>query len=105
MIVLSEGETNMTIKEYLMEYEFINNTGVPIELRDILNDGYVYCGGGYNQLMEELSLSGLSHVSNARFVCRDIDDERHCIILGYVKDIELYSQSILEQVAKKMLLK
>lgn len=96
----------MTIKEYLIEYEIINNTGKAIELRDILNDGNVYCGGGYEQLMEELSATGLSHVANARFVCRDIDDERNCIIVCYIKnDIELYSQSVLEQVAKKMILK
>ena len=94
----------MTIKEYLMKYEFINNTGVSIELRDILNDGNVYCGGGYEQLMEELSSTGLSHVSYARFVCRDIDDEKHCIILGYIKNIELYSQTVLENVAKKMVM-
>lgn len=91
----------MTIKEYLMEYETINNTGVSIELRDIFNDGSVYCGSGYNQLMEELSTAGLSHVANSRFVCRDINNEKNCIVLGYVKDIELYSQSVLEQVAKK----
>ena len=94
----------MTIKEYLMEYEFINNIGVPIELKDVLNDGNVYCGGGYEQLMEELSSYGLSHVSNAKFVCRDIDDKRHCIILCYIKDIELYPQTVLENVAKRMVL-
>lgn len=96
----------MTIKEYLSEYEIINNTGKAIELRDIFNDGNVYCGGGYEQLMEELSTTGLSHVANARFICRDTDDERDCIIICYIKnDIELYSQSVLEQVAKKMVLK
>lgn len=96
----------MTIKEYLIEYEIINNTEKAIELRDILNDGSVYCGGGYEQLMEELSAAGLSHVANARFVGRNIDDERNCIIVCYIKnDIELYSQSVLEQVAKKIVLK
>lgn len=95
----------MTIKEYLIEDKTINNEGKPIELRDILNDGSVYCGGGYEQLMEELSLLGLSHVANARFVSRDIDVERDCIIICYIKnDIELYSQSILWEVAKKMVL-
>ena len=91
----------MTIKEYL-EDKMINNEGKPIELRDSLNDGSVYCGGGYEQLMEELSSPGLSHVANARFVSRDIDVERNCIILCYIKDIELYPQTVLENVAKRM---
>ena len=94
----------MTIKQYLIEYETINNNGNTIELRDVFNDGSVYCGGGYEQLMEELSATGLNHVFNARFVCRDIDDERHCIVLCYIKDIELYSQTVLENVAKKMVM-
>ena len=99
---IAESEDNMTIKEYLIEYKTINNTEASIELRDVFNDGSVYCGSGYNQLMEELSTVGLSHVANSRFVCRDVDDEKNCIVLGYVKDIELYSQSVLEQVAKKL---
>lgn len=96
----------MTIKEYLIEYETINNIGKPIELRDIFNDGSMYCGGGYEHLMEELSVTGLSHVANARFVCRNTDNERDCIIICYIKnDIELYPKSVLEEVAKKMVLK
>ena len=95
----------MTVKEYLDETETIYNNGMPIELRDIFNDGSVYCGGGYNQLMEELSTAGLSHVANARFVYRNINDEDNCIILCYVKNIEFYSQSILTKVAQKMMLK
>lgn len=95
----------MTVKEYLMEYKAINNTGESIELRDILNDGVVYCGGGYEQMIEELSKVGLKHIANARFVCRYPNDEDNCIILGYIKDIEFYSSTVLEQVANKMVLK
>lgn len=94
----------MTVKEYLIESGTTYNDGIAIELRDILNDGNVYCGGGYNQLMEEISTTGLSHVANARFVSRNINNENSCIILCYIKDIELYSQSVLEQVAKKIVL-
>lgn len=89
----------MTIKEYLIEYEIINNNGKSIELRDIFNDGSVYCSG-YEQLMKELSATGLSHVANARFVYRETDNEKDCIIIYYIKNIELYSKSVLEQVAK-----
>lgn len=92
----------MTVREYLIKNESIYGNGVPIDLRDVLGDGSVYCGAGYNQLMESLSETGLKHVANAKYVCNDIEDETGYILLYYLKDAEYYPNYLLERIAKKL---
>ena len=73
-----------------------------MELKDILCDGTLYCGGGYKQLMEELSNTGLDHVANAKYVCRDIENETGCIVLYYLKGAEFYPQYLLKHIVDKL---
>ena len=92
----------MTIKEHLIKYKNTYDTNKRIELRDILNDGIVYCGGGYNQLMESLSEEGLNHVANARYICKDIEAENNCIVLYYLKSAEYYPQYLLQHIVDNL---
>lgn len=71
----------------------------PIELKDVVDNAEVYCGTGYNDLIEVLSTDGLNHVSKARFI---MQAEENRNIIYYIKDIESYSNFELMQATEKL---
>lgn len=91
----------MKIIEYLKENHSAMRLGVPIELKDLIDDGFVHAGS-YNSLLELLDNIGMEHVKNATFVLEDIYNDQNRIILYYVKEIEKYDEFDLRQFAAKV---
>ena len=91
----------MKIFEYLKENKSSMRSGLPIELRDIIDERSVY-DGSYEGMIEFLERPGLEHVRNARFIIEDVFNEENKIVLLYVKDIKEYDDFDLRQFAYKM---
>ena len=91
----------MKIIEYLKENQSAMRLGVPIELKDLIDDGFVYAGT-YEGMVELLENIGMEHVRNATFVLEDIYNDQNRIILYYVKEIEKYDEFDLRQFAAKV---
>lgn len=89
----------MTILEYLQEMKSSLDLNGKFQLHDIVDKRGIYCNG-YDTLIKELSLNGLEHVRNARFISHET--ENNCNIILYIKDIEHYSNFELIQVAEKL---
>ena len=92
----------MKIIEYLKENHSAMRSGLPIELRDLIDERSVYAGS-YESLVEFLASIGLEHVRNATFVFEDIYNEQNRILLYYVKEIEKYDEFDLRQFAAKVI--
>lgn len=91
----------MKIIEYLEANKSAMRLGIPIELRDLIDEGSVY-DGSYEGMVEFLERPGLEHVRNAKFVMEDIDNGENCIVLLYIKDINKYDDFDLRQFAAKV---
>lgn len=89
----------MTVMEFLKGNVSSLDLHKPIELKDVVDNVGVYCGTGYNDLMEMLLTDGLNHVCNARFI---MQAEENRNIIYYIKDIKNYSNFELIQVAEKL---
>lgn len=91
----------MKIIEYLKENQSAMRLGVPIELKDLIDEGTVY-DGSYEGMVEFLERSGLEHIANATFVLEDIYNDQNHIMIYYVKDIKEYDEFDLRQFAAKV---
>lgn len=89
----------MTVLEYLNTIKPSLDLNGKFQLHDIIDKRGIYCKG-YNALMKELSLDGLEHIQNARFISHEVEED--CNIILYIKDIEQYSNFELIQVAGKL---
>lgn len=89
----------MTVWKYLNTMKSSLDLDGKYQLYDIINKRGIYCKG-YNRLLQELSLNGLDHVQNARFISHEFEDD--CNIILYITDIENYSNFELLQVAEKL---
>lgn len=58
----------MTILDFLKGNTSSLDLNKPIELKDVVDNAEVYCGTGYNDLIEMLLTDGLNHVGKARFI-------------------------------------
>ena len=92
----------MKIIEYLKENHSAMRSGLPIELRDLIDERSVYAGS-YESLVELLASIGLEHVRNATFVMDDMYNDENRIILYYVKEIEKYDEFDLRQFANRVI--
>lgn len=92
----------MKIIDYLKENHSAMRSGLPIELRDLIDERTVYAGS-YEGLVENLQRVGLEHVRNATFVMDDIYNDENRIILYYVKEIEKYDEFDLRQFANRVI--
>ncbi len=92
----------MKIIEYLKENHSAMRSGLPIELRDLIDERSVYAGS-YESMLECLEMVGLEHVRNATFVIEDIYNDQNCINLYYVKEIKEYDEFDLRQFAAKVI--
>ncbi len=91
----------MKVIEYLKENQSAMRLGVPIELKDLIDEGTVY-DGSYEGMLEFLERSGLEHIANATFVLEDIYNDKNRIMIYYVKDIKEYDEFDLRQFAAKV---
>lgn len=91
----------MNVLEFLKENKLSMSLGLPIELRDLIDERTVY-DGNYESMVEFLGRPGLEHVRNARFVIEDMDNGENKIVLLYMKDIKEYDDFDLRQFAYKM---
>ena len=91
----------MKVIEYLKENQSAMRLGVPIELKDLIDEGTVY-DGSYEGMLEFLERSGLEHIANATFVLEDIYNDQNHIMIYYVKDIKEYDEFDLRQFAAKV---
>lgn len=89
----------MTVMEFLKGNISSLDLNKPMELKDIVDNTGVYCGTGYDDLMEMLLADGLNHVGKARFIMQAEENQN---IIYYIKDIENYSNFELIQVAEKL---
>lgn len=89
----------MNVLEYLNTMKFSFDLDGKFQLHDIIDKREIYCKG-YDALIKELSMNGLEHVKNARFISHETEND--CNIILYVKDIEQYSNFELIQVAEKL---
>lgn len=89
----------MTILEYLNTMKLSLDLNGKFQLYDIVDKRGVYCKG-YNVLMKELSLNGLEHIKNARFISHKVEEDYNIIL--YIKDINEYSNFELIQLAEKL---
>ena len=92
----------MKIIEYLKENHSALRSGLPIELRDLIDERSVYAGS-YESLLEVLESIGLEHVRNATFVMDDMYNDENQIILYYVKEINKYDEFDLRQFANRVI--
>ncbi len=92
----------MKVIEYLKENHSAMRLGVPIELKDLIDERGVY-DGSYESLIEFLERPGLEHVKNATFVLEDIYNNQNRILIYYVKEIEKYDEFDLRQFAGKVI--
>lgn len=92
----------MKIIEYLKENHSAMRSGLPIELKDLIDERSVYAGS-YESMLECLESVGLEHVRNATFVMEDIYNDKNCINLYYVKEIKEYDEFDLRQFAANVL--
>ena len=92
----------MKIIEYLKENRSAMRSGLPIELRDLIDERIVYAGN-YGKLVDFLEQPGLEHVRNATFVLDDIYNGLDCIVLYYVKEINKYDAFDLRQFAHRVI--
>lgn len=92
----------MNVMEFLIENKSSMRSGLPIELRDLIDEGSVY-DGSYEGMVEFLGRPGLEHVRNARFVMEDVDNGENKIVLLYMKDIKEYDDDDLKRFAAKMI--
>lgn len=91
----------MNVLEFLKENKSSMRLGLPIELKDLIDERTVY-DGNYESMVEFLGRPGLEHVRNARFVMEDMDNGENKIVLLYMKDIKEYDDFDLKQFAYKM---
>lgn len=91
----------MNVLEFLKENKSSMRLGLPIELKDLIDERTVY-DGNYESMVEFLGRLGLEHVRNARFVMEDMDNGENKIVLLYMKDIKEYDDFDLKQFAYKM---
>lgn len=89
----------MTILDFLKGNVSSLDLNKPIELKDIVDNSEVYCGTGYNDLIEMLLADGLNHVGKARFIMQAEENQN---IIYYIKDIENYSNFELIQATEKL---
>ena len=89
----------MTILDFLNGNVSSVDLNKSIELKDVIDNTEVYCGTGYDDLIQMLLTDGLKHVGNARFI---MQAEENRNIIYYIKDIENYSNFELMQVAEKL---
>lgn len=89
----------MTVMEFLKGSTHSLDLNKPIELKDVVDNAEVYCGSGYNDLIEMLSSDGLNHVSNARYITQ-AEENRN--IIYYMKDTKEYSDFDLIQLVEKL---
>ncbi len=89
----------MTILDFLKGNASSLDLNKPIELKDVVDNAEVYCGTGYNDLIEMLLMDGLNHVGKARFIMQ-AEENRNTIY--YIKDIENYSNFELIQATEKL---
>ena len=92
----------MKIIEYLKENHSAMRSGLPIELKDLIDERGVYTGS-YEDMIEFLECPGLEHVRNATFVLEDIFNDQNRIMLYYVKEIHKYDEFDLRQFAAKVI--
>lgn len=92
----------MKIIDYLKENKSAMRSGLPIELRDLIDERTVYAGN-YEKLVEFLEEPGLEHVRNATFVLDDIYNGLDRIVLYYVKEINKYDDFDLRQFANRVI--
>ena len=91
----------MTIIEYLTENHSAMRLGIPIELKDLIDERSVYAGT-YEGMIDYLERVGLTHVKNAKFVLEDIYSDPNRIMIYYIKDIDKYDDFDLRQFAAKV---
>ena len=89
----------MTILDFLKGNVSSLDLNKPIELKDVVDNAEVYCGTGYNDLIEMLLADGLNHVGKARFIMQAEENQN---IIYYIKDIENYSNFELIQATEKL---
>lgn len=89
----------MTVIEFLKNNASSLDLNKPIELKDVIDKAEVYCGTGYNDLIEILLADGLNHVRKARFITQ-AEENRN--IIYYIKDIKNYSNFELIQATEKL---
>ncbi len=92
----------MNIIDYLKENHSAMRSGLPIELRDLIDERSV-SAGSYESMVEFLGQVGLEHVKNATFVLDDLYNDENRIILYYVKEIKEYDEFDLRQFAAKVM--
>ena len=92
----------MKIIDYLKENHSAMRSGLPIELRDLIDERSVYAGN-YEDMLYCLDMVGLTHVKNATFVMDDMYNDENRIILYYVKEIEKYDEFDLRQFANRVI--
>lgn len=89
----------MTVLDFLKDNAPSLDLNKPIELKDVVDNAEVYCGAGYNDLIEMLLADGLNHVGKARFIMQAEENQN---IIYYIKDIENYSNFELIQATEKL---
>lgn len=89
----------MTVIEFLKNNASSLDLNKPIKLKDVIDNAEVYCGTGYNDLIEILLADGLNHVCKARFITQ-AEENRN--IIYYIKDIKNYSNFELIQATEKL---
>lgn len=84
----------MTVREQLIGNKTSYDVNIPMLLKDVVTQKFLYCGKGYAQMIEEMDEAG----ANGRFLY-DRDD-KDCIILYYIKELEYYHDNELANAFK-----